>query len=115
RSIFLQVRVQPIHRLTIRAVWMAWLFLSVLEVSVRSAETQKAPINPQVPILTNVAQVHGMSLAEAKRGYPVRLRALITYYEPKWDTLFIQDETGGTYVFPNDQPRPPYQAGQLID
>ncbi len=65
--------------------------------------------------MTNVAQVQHLSLAEAKRGYPVRLRAVVTYYEPKWDTLFMQDETGGAYVFPNDQPRPPYEAGQWID
>ncbi len=41
-----------------------------------------------------------MTIEEAQRSYPVRLRAVITYY--KWDAgdLFIQDSTGGIWVDP---------------
>jgi hypothetical protein len=41
-----------------------------------------------------------MTIEEAARGYPVRLRAVVTYYNRDEGDLFIQDSTGGIRVEP---------------
>jgi PAS domain S-box-containing protein len=43
-----------------------------------------------------------MTIEEAERGYPVRIRAVVTYYN--WDAgdLFIQDSTAGIWVNPGE-------------
>jgi signal transduction histidine kinase len=48
-----------------------------------------------LPTLTSVRQVRELSQAEAARGYPVRLRGLLTFHD--WDLSFLQDATGGVY------------------
>src|SRR5205814_7351839 len=35
---------------------------------------------------------------EAAQGHPVRVRGVVTYYDPEWNTLFVQDESAGIYV-----------------
>lgn len=75
----------------------------------------EAPSPATFPVLTNAQQVRLLSREEAARGYPVRLQAIVTYYEPKWNTLFVQDETGGVFVFPSERPRPDLQAGQWVE
>ncbi len=74
--------------------------------SVRAAE-------PGLPILTNVAQVKGLSPTEAARGFPVRLRGVITYRHLESYALFLADATAGIYIgpgapefFPEIQARP---------
>ncbi len=48
--------------------------------------------------LTHSAQIRALSPAEAARRIPVRLRAVVTHYDPAWNDVFIQDATGGAYV-----------------
>jgi PAS domain S-box-containing protein len=68
----------------------------------------------RLPVLTNAAQVRALSVAEAKRGYPVRLRGVITYSDPGGYMLFVQDATAGIYV---DPPRgaTSLQHGHLVE
>ncbi len=81
-----------------------------------------------LPVLTRVEQIRHLSLEEVKRGYPVHIQGVVTYYclgGPKWlaqDTysgpptpdLFVQDETAGIWVnAPMSAPAP--KPGQLID
>ena len=56
-----------------------------------------------------------MSVAEAKRGYPVKLRGIITYYNPYNTNLVVQDDSAGIYVRVGNSPIPKLQTGQLID
>ena len=56
-----------------------------------------------------------MPVAEAKRGYPVRLRGVITYYNPYNTNLVVQDESAGIYVRVGNSQVPKLEAGQLID
>ncbi len=64
--------------------------------------------------LTHLAEIHSLSPAEAKRGYPVHLRAVVTYFEPTAPDLFVQDATGGIWVhWSNKLPTP--KPGQLLD
>jgi diguanylate cyclase (GGDEF)-like protein len=67
-------------------------------------------------------EAHSLSADEARRGYPVHVRAVVTYYDYFLDSrriaLFIHDSTGGIYaavpsgtVWPGRTPLP----GTLID
>ncbi|HEV8484755.1 MAG TPA: ATP-binding protein, partial [Blastocatellia bacterium] len=66
-------------------------------------------------ILGTVEQIRKLSRDEARQQYPVRLRAVVTYFDPSWDLLFIQDSTAGIYVDFQGQSHLPLIAGQLID
>ena len=50
-------------------------------------------------VLTNVKQVRNLSAEEAAKAYPVRLdSAIVTFFEPIWQLMFVQDSTGGVFV-----------------
>jgi signal transduction histidine kinase/DNA-binding response OmpR family regulator len=67
-------------------------------------------------LLTQAADVRNLPLNEAKRGYPVHLRAIVTFYNKSNTNLIIQDQSAGIYVRIGDAPVPPDLAlGQLID
>ncbi|MBB5057951.1 diguanylate cyclase (GGDEF)-like protein [Granulicella aggregans] len=55
--------------------------------------------------ITKIGQAHDLSADEAKRGYPVHFRAVVTYYDPRNDgkhaSLFLHDSTGSIFaLFP---------------
>src|SRR5271157_1011060 len=56
-----------------------------------------------LPTLTTAAAVHGLSPSEAKRRYPVRLRAVCVVCFPDWHGFFANDGTTGVYVETKDQ------------
>src|SRR5580692_11159050 len=67
-------------------------------------------------VLTNLGQVQGLSLVDGKEGRPVKLRATVTYCDPEWRIMFIQDETGSAYVerhLPSNDPSWKLNPGQL--
>ncbi|MGO8814364.1 MAG: response regulator [Terriglobia bacterium] len=70
---------------------------------------------PQLPTLTTVRQILALSRAEAIKGYPVRLRTVVTYYYGGAPPdLFLHDDTGGIWV--NLPPGPPaLHPGELIE
>ncbi len=51
-----------------------------------------------LPTLTRIEQIRSLSPAEANRGYPARIKGVITYYGGTGLELFIQDQTGGIYI-----------------
>jgi signal transduction histidine kinase/CheY-like chemotaxis protein len=53
---------------------------------------------PQYPVLTSIGRVHALRPEDAQRSIPVHVRATVTYINPRSGLLFIQDETGPTYV-----------------
>src|SRR6266480_2684071 len=66
-----------------------------------------------LPLLTRTEQIRRLSVDEARRGYPVRLDAVVTYADLDSLILFVQDETGGIYVNPGgDKTR--LQPGQRV-
>lgn len=80
------------------------------------------PVQQSLRTLTTVEEAHSLSAAEAKREYPIHLRAVLTYYDPHNDGLhpsfFVHDATGGIFVlmplhwdWPNGTP----PAGTLLD
>jgi len=89
---------------------------------------QPAKAAAAVRVLTRISEIRQLTPDQASRGYPVRIRAVVTYYSrigPNFlgqdtymssDTpdLFVQDATAGIWVnIPPDAP--PLQAGQLIE
>jgi PAS domain S-box-containing protein len=53
-----------------------------------------------LPLLTTISQVRRLVPDEARRGYPIKLRAVVTYCDLNQNDLFVQDSTAGIYVNP---------------
>ncbi|MBV8810758.1 MAG: hypothetical protein JO033_18985 [Acidobacteriaceae bacterium] len=70
--------------------------------------------NPQLPLLTSIKEVRSLSPAEAKLGYPVCLRATITYFDPTENFLFMQDATTGIWAS-SSWPILPVAAGDVVE
>jgi hypothetical protein len=49
-------------------------------------------------LLTSVEAIKALSAPEAEKGYPVRVRATITNWDPNRYNLIVQDEKAGIYV-----------------
>ena len=82
--------------------------------AVSSSFGQTTPAVAKLRTITGVAEIHSLAPDEARRGYPVHLRAVVTYFEPVSPDFFIQDKTGGIWVhWTKDLPQP--KSGQLID
>jgi diguanylate cyclase (GGDEF)-like protein len=72
-----------------------------------------------LPVLTTVRQAHGLNQEQAALGYPVRLRVVVTYYDPPNDqrrvSFFVADATGGIFVRPPQRAMPEMRAGTPIE
>lgn len=71
-----------------------------------------APAAEALPLRTSIRQVRELSREEAARGYPVRVRGVLTFYEPIWFLSFVQDQTGGVYFSAQE---PGLQAGMEVE
>jgi PAS domain S-box-containing protein len=72
-----------------------------------------APADAFFPLLQAVRDVRNLSAEQARRGYPVRVTGVVTYYDPAWSNLFLQDATNGIYVAPSQ--RLDVRAGQRVE
>ena len=52
----------------------------------------------KLPVLTKIGQIRSLSPTGARLGYPVRIKGVVTAYNPGWRLLTVQDETGGIAV-----------------
>jgi signal transduction histidine kinase/DNA-binding response OmpR family regulator len=69
-----------------------------------------------VPVISKASLIRAMSIAEAKRGYPVRLRGVVTYYDPEEPDLFVQDETSGIWInLEHVKPNIPLKALDVVE
>jgi len=80
-----------------------------------------------LPTLTRIAQIRHLPPGEAVRHYPVHIRAVATYYNPRNNTgtaevgaygpdLFVQDSSAGIWIDITDHPLDEsLRAGQLIE
>jgi signal transduction histidine kinase len=67
-----------------------------------------------LPILTRVEQIRHLTPEEAARGYPVRIRGVLTDDVPAPD-FFIQDQTAGIYVEGSHSPVFAHRFGELVE
>lgn len=67
----------------------------------------------QLPLLTTAAAVRNLTVAQAERHYPVKLRGVVTFYDDTIYSRFIQDETAGIYLRETNVPS--LLPGQLVE
>jgi len=115
-------RARSTRAISAAAALLAWISYPT------GASGQQPTAATPLPVLTHLAQIRQLTPEQAARGYPVRIRAVVTYYStdgPDFqgrDTymgtatpdLFVQDATAGIYVN-TPKTAPPLKAGQLID
>ena len=55
-----------------------------------------------LPTITTAKAAHGLSGAEARRGYPIHLRGVVTYFDKDtgtgWSALYVHDATGNIFI-----------------
>jgi len=106
----------------VRPALADWLLMVAFTLSWTGAGAiaQTGAIQPGAPpVLTTAERVHSLSPQEAGRHYPVRLLAVVTYYDPYIDprhgALFVHDSTGAIFVAVAARPILPIHAGSLVD
>ena len=66
--------------------------------------------------LRTVAAVRELNVEQTQRKIPVHLHGVITFFDERLFSRFLQDETAGIYLqFPGNMPVPALQAGQLVE
>ncbi len=69
--------------------------------------------------LTTAREAHDISLEKAARGYPVRIRGVVTYYDPNIDSrhaaLLVHDSTGSIFIGLPPRPILNLHAGTLVE
>ena len=73
-----------------RSLRLALLWVSLVLLSPDVARPEEPP--------ATAAQIHALSAEEADRALPVTLEGVVTFYDRRWNALFIQDRSGGLYV-----------------
>ena len=70
-------------------------------------------------LLTTCRSVHHLTVEEANRHHPVRLRAAVSYYEAATDatgpSLFVVDSSGSVFVALAGSPASPLIPGDLVE
>jgi signal transduction histidine kinase len=68
-----------------------------------------------LPQLTTAAEVHQLKREEAQRGYPVKIRGVVTCVLPEHQAFTIQDSTRGLYAVDLSESRPLPQIGEFLE
>ena len=69
-----------------------------------------------LPLLSTAAEVHRLKREEAQRGYPVKLRGVVTCVLPERQAVTVQDATRGLYVVDLSSNSPsPRQIGEYLE
>jgi signal transduction histidine kinase/CheY-like chemotaxis protein len=66
-------------------------------------------------IVSTIRQVHALSASEAARALPVKLHAVVTYYNGKTGETFIQDTTDGIFTWRPGAVNGGFSAGDLVE
>jgi PAS domain S-box-containing protein len=94
-----------------RACLVLGMLLAFL--SAQGADKPAQPA-PESAVLTSAAQVLSLGLEEAETGLPVRLRGMISLYQPDFLLFFVQDTTGGVYLY-DEIAHPSLHSGQWVE
>ena len=96
-----------------------WVF-SVLAAACLTAGGQVPPSAATgLRTLTTALEAHSLTVAEAGRGYPVHLRAVVTYFDAFIDdrhtAMFVHDASGSIFVRIPSRPQFALEPGTLVD
>jgi signal transduction histidine kinase/ActR/RegA family two-component response regulator len=98
-------------RVLLRAVAIALMMLTGAVAAV--------PAQTALPTLTTALAAHSLQSSEAKRGYPVHLRVVVTYYDPdtrpEIGAFFACDSTSCICVLVPPRPVLPLRPGTLVE
>jgi signal transduction histidine kinase len=98
-----------------RCGFLAFAFCAIPLFSL-AAPAVEAPFDAAakvLPLLTKASDVRQLTPDDARQGYPVHLRGVITYYDPSSD-LFVEDSSAGIWVELGGA-QPSLKYGELID
>jgi len=93
--------------------WIAAVLLMLVLAAARATWSQGTRPS-HLPTLTTAEQVRELTADQANRGYPVRVRAVVTYSDLAGGDFFVQDATAGIYVSPGNA-SPTFRPGQLLE
>jgi diguanylate cyclase (GGDEF)-like protein len=99
-----------------RAYLAVPLFLFVL----LGGKPQALPDSALLPTVTTARAAHQLDATEASRAYPVRLRAVVTFYDEHLDStgtpvLFVSDASGSIYIALRSTPSVPPKPGDVVE
>ena len=66
-------------------------------------------------VLHTVKEIHRLSAEGLSHSYPVQIAGTVTYSDPSVRDTFVQDETGGIFVFAPTGGRLNLKAGQFVE
>jgi hypothetical protein len=72
------------------------LAVACLLAGARPGYSEGSSSDPTPPLLNHVNQIHRLTPDQARKGFAVRLRAVVTYFDTV--NMFVQDPTGGIWV-----------------
>ncbi len=90
----------------------AGILLMLVLASARATWGQGTGLS-DLPTLTTAEQIRELTADQANRGYPIRLRAVITYIDFAVGDFFAEDRTAGIYVNENNRSLH-FQPGDLL-
>jgi len=96
-----------------RYKWNRLLLLTLVFCASRSRASSGAAIGSQT--LRTVAHIRHLAANALNQRPEVRIRGVVTYYDPIVPNLFVQDSSGGIWVDLRSTPTIAPQPGQLID
>lgn len=87
---------QDLSRTQIRTTipCISLLLLFFLSLSLGGA----AQVQNERRVLRTIREVNQLTNLEARNAFPVQLDAIVTYSDPEWGLLFVEDSTGAIYV-----------------
>jgi PAS domain S-box-containing protein len=81
---------------------------------VLTASPLRSKTHPALPLLTQAAQIRKLTAEQARLGYPVELRGVITFYAPDFGLTFMQDASAGIFLNVSG-PAPEAHPGDLVE
>jgi signal transduction histidine kinase/DNA-binding response OmpR family regulator/HPt (histidine-containing phosphotransfer) domain-containing protein len=66
-------------------------------------------------LIRHLGEIHHLSREEAQSRLPVHARATVTFMDPLWGLLFVQDSSGGVYVDGSSLTDAGLVSGDIID
>jgi diguanylate cyclase (GGDEF)-like protein len=102
------------------AFMVASIFSVALLFAGQQATSESSRALLQLRTINTVREAHDLSNKEAARGYPIHLRAVVTFLhstgvEAGPTGMFVQDATGGIFVFFSQGAFGELQPGALVD
>ncbi|MGA2631347.1 MAG: hypothetical protein ABSG54_14200, partial [Terriglobia bacterium] len=72
---------------------VAWLVITS-----GGAGAQTAPATQNLPLLSHASEIRRLTPDQATLGFPVRIQAVVAYYDTSQGDFFVIDSTGGIYA-----------------